>query len=264
MNVPRLVVFGLVFASSVAACFAQDEKPKTDPPRRDPDAVKKVESHDSAMYVPREAGLKDLAITLHLPIGVLLDLKWKAPDKTAWAVRIPEEVPKKDAERLRITVETEEFRARTDAQVPAFLETIVGGRESTRYAGDGLELVGDKVKIVAKSQATLAVMKEALLTFDEKGRVVSMSVTSPLGAVSEFSNKFDERDGKSTVKETTITTKTPAGPQVATVANEYEDVGGFRLLKRFVMKNGPQGDQDLKFSDHKPNGGLKDDDLKKP
>jgi hypothetical protein len=74
---------------------------------------------------------------------------------------------------------------------------------------------------------------------------------------------YAEWKGKFVVTELKVTTKTPTGPDVSTVALEYAEVDGFRLLKRLVMKNGLQGDQDLQFVDHKPNGGLKDEDFKK-
>lgn len=265
MQAPAKAAVAFVLAFAAAAAVAQQPTSrKSEPPRRDPEAVKRLAAHDALLYVPSEEGLKDLSFTLKHPLDVLVDFRWRAPSSTAWSIRIPERIEKVVADKLRITVASAPFRAEMDAQTPAFVRLMTGERESAKYAEDALEFVApDKVRIVAHAEATRAVMREATLTFDAAGRVVSGKVTSPLGAVSETATTYLERKGKFVVAELKATTPSPEGPQTATMTHEYAEVEGFLLLKRLVMKNGLQGDQELEFVDHKPNAGLKDEDFKK-
>jgi hypothetical protein len=258
-RISTLFVLPLAFAVSAAA---QESKPAA--PRRDAAAVKLLEAHDALMYYPREAGLKDLSCSLKLPGDVLVDLKWKAPSFEGWAVRPAPEAKPEIAKRILIGSQSPEYRAQMQAQVPSYIKTLVGERESVKFAEDGLELVAERqVRIVAVAPGTKQVLREATATFDERGLVKSLSITSPVGAVSTMQSTYLERNGKFLVKEMRITTPTPAGPQVTNLANEYVDVGAYAILKKIVLKNGPIGDQEHVYVDHKVDAGLTEADFKK-
>ncbi len=216
------------------------------------------------MYYPREERLKDLSWSLKLQGDVLVDLKWKAPSFEGWAVRPAPEAKPEIAKRILIGSQSPEYRAQMQAQVPSYIKTLVGERESVKFAEDGLELVAERqVRIVAVAPGTKQVLREATATFDERGLVKSLSITSPVGAVSTMQSTYLERNGKFLVKEMRITTPTPAGPQVTNLANEYVDVGAYAILKKIVLKNGPIGDQEHVYVDHKVDAGLTEADFKK-
>jgi hypothetical protein len=272
------------FALFVAVAFAAPQEPaKQDPAkpapaaeplRRDPEAMKLLAAHDALMYYPREEGLKDLVFTMALPVGVLVDMKWAAPEKLAWTGRPSPEVKPDVAKRLELLLATSAFKDALDAQTPSFVRTMIGGKESDLYAKDRLELLGPKqVKIVAASPETLSKMKEATITFDDQGRLKLVQIASPLGAVSDMEPTYREYKGKYLMKDVKTTTRNAAGAaQTSTLGNEYVEVDGFMLLSKVTMfattpANGAapakEEKQDLHFSGHRPNKGLTDADFKK-
>lgn len=258
-RIPALFVLPLAFAVSAVA---QESKPAA--PRRDAAAVKLLEAHDALVYYPREAGLKDLSCALKLPGDILVDLKWMAPSFEGWSARPAPEAKPEAAKKILIGVQSPAFRADMQAQVPSFLKTLVGEREAARFADDGLELVAERqVRIVAAAPGTKQVLREATATFDERGLLKTLVVTSPVGASSTMEPTYLERNGKFLVKELKTTTPTPSGPQVTTMQNEYAEVGAYAILKKIVLKNGPIGDQELLFVDHKVDAGLTEADFKK-
>ncbi len=272
----------VAFALSAAFAVAAPQEPAKDAPkdapkaemlRRDPEAVKLLEAHDALMYYVREEGAKDVAFSLALPVGVLVDMKWMAPDKQTWSGRASPDVGEDIAKRLNLLLSTPSFKEAMDAQVPSFVRTVIGGKESDLYAKDSLELLGPKqLKIVAKNPETASKIKEITATFDEKGRLKLLQIASPLGAVSELEPTYLEHKGKFLVKEFKTVTKSAAGQaQVSTLQNEYVDVGGFMLLSRVTMQSpaavgappAAAEKQELNFSGHKVNSGLTEADFKK-
>jgi hypothetical protein len=264
MSSPRLRLAVFLAAFAGAALTAQESRPETQGPRRDQEAVDLLKKHDDASYIPSLEGLKDFTASLTLPAGIVVDFKWKAPDKTGWSARPAADVPEDVAKRLRLRIATPTFRAEIGAQAPSFLTTLLGKSESARFAKDGLEALGEnRVRIVAAAPETLAVMREAVAHFGADGLMTKLVVTSPLGDVSEMTSVYEKSiKGKSVVKSMTTTLTRPGRkPHVMTVDNDYVEVGGYVFVKTLTMKNSLQGDVKLDFSDHKVDVGLKDEDF---
>ena len=261
---------GLVAAWLGAVAVAQTPAPETPEPkagpqlRRDAEAVKRLEAYDALQYLPVDAGLKDISFSVALPTGVILDIRWKSPDKVAWTPRLAKEVPK-EAERVwLLQFETPKFKAEVDAQVQSFLKSVIGEKTASKYSKDEVRRVApDQVQIVAVAPETAAMMREATLTFDPRGLVTAIKVVSPVGAVTDMEQSYRAKGDKFLLEQVKMTNPGPTGPMTTTMKLEYVEVGAYVLVKKMELSAEDQKPAALEFSDMKVDQGLKDEDFRK-
>jgi hypothetical protein len=121
----------------------------------------------------------------------------------------------------------------------------------------------NEVRIVARSEASKASMKEQVLTFDEAGLVKRARVTGPTGAEITLEPTYTAWNGKHVYE----SLKTIFGPDnQQTVSFEYAVVEGFLLAKKLTTKGtgrSKSSEGTLEFRDLKVNTGL-DDKLFEP
>jgi hypothetical protein len=261
----RVWIVIVAFVALPAALAQAPAQPASPPPAaekpvQDAAAVKLIERCDALRHVPRAEGLVDLQFIVRLPMPLGLDLavSWKAPDKVAGAFVVPDDAPPDRLKQLTITAAEKGSHAK--GMAGPFVQMMIGEVLRDTYKDDEITLAAaNQVKIVPKSATSKSTFKEQVLTFDDRGLLKQVKITSPTGSESVMNPAFVEWNKKFVYQSMTTT----IGKTETSVSFEYGNAGDFLLVKKATMsvkmpgKPEPQT-QILEFRSPKVNTGLDD------
>jgi len=230
-------------------------------PKQDAAALKLLEKFDSLLYIAQQNGLKDVSFDCSLPIGLVLQVKWKSPDKMAADVVVPADAPAEKKKQLELISSTVKGQAQTYAR--SFVQLIVGESEGKKRAGDDIALSGEnQIKITAVSETSKREFKEEVLTFDERGLVKHIKVTSPMGAVSEIDPTYVEKGGKFLYTVVTNQFGDATAKTSTAMKFDYVDVDGITVISKMTTSGTNAGtampENVMQFTNHQVNKGIDD------
>jgi hypothetical protein len=188
-------VFAVVLMFGCLDAVVAQDPPKPSEKRQDPEAVKLVERFDALLYVPRAEALRDLEFATKLPSGHHLVLRWKQPDQIKSELVVPADAPPDRARQLAYVIPKDQEEAQKHA--PRFVDLEIGEVLHQKHKDDDILLVApNQVKIVARSEATKAVLKEQTLVFDQQGLITQTKIISPTGVESTLAPTYTTWNGK--------------------------------------------------------------------
>jgi hypothetical protein len=251
VRIRTLVALAVVAGGVGMAMPAQAEDAKA--------LIKKVESR---LYYPQDHGLKDLCATLVLEGGgggpmqsMSVKIFWKAPDKKACRVDLPDEVK---SSPMGAMVQGMMEKA-VDGIVSVIVPMRLGQEELYEYT---VEADGDLTKIVGKRKPDVkdkAAAEEVTMWVDAKATPVKM-VNVVNGQRTEMADlKFEEKDGKLLMSTVSVAgSGGGATMKGMTMKLEYTQVDSIWLAKSATMegKDGKGGGYTVK--DHAVNKGVDD------
>jgi outer membrane lipoprotein-sorting protein len=233
-------------------------------PARAEDAKEILRKLEDRLYYPQAHGLKDLKATLAVEVpgqdgpampGLGFTLYWKAPDRKACRLELPEEIRNSPMAAM-----IEQMMGQMLGQMSAVVNLVVPERTSDRAddydwtAGseDGLtKITGRRRADAAKKKAQA---EEMTIWVDASPKPVRMASTVD-GKKNEMADlEFKEVDGKLLLS--SVSMKQDGQPLSMTL--EYQAVGKLHLAGAVTMEGGPGGAVVIRVKDVAVNRGVED------
>lgn len=221
--------------------------------------LQKVEDR---MYFPQDHGLKDLKAMLTMeqagapPMpGMGFRLYWKAPDKRACRMQLPDELRNSPQGAMIAEMMEEQIGAQMNSVVALIVPDKYAGRQDeydfTAEPDGALTKISGKRKADAKPDAGRA--ETIVMWVDAKATPVRVAMTMK-GKASELTDlRFEERAGKLMLK----SAAQKDGGQETGLSFEYAETGPVWLAKKVNVKT-PQGDMAMVVNDLVVNEGVDD------
>jgi len=126
---------------------------------------------------------------------------------------------------------------------------VVGESLAPGLAADDVALVGtDKVKVVARSEASKRRFKEQTFTFNDKGLVAKIEAVAPNGLTTVIEPTWVEKGTQWSQSKVTMT----VGKETKSIVFDYVDVAGFRLIGKMTASDGKNAPETLELRNLKP------------